>query len=216
SYLARTRGVLFLAAMTIPAAAIGCGWWGDGESDADGDAVTIDIRGRVTGDSPSSDESPEALTREANRLRSYGVAGHAGAFRLYRRAAESGYAPAQNNLGVAYEEGIGVAPDPVKAAYWYRLAARQGIPHAQHSLGTMLLTGRGVDRDIAAGIRWIESAAAQGHAAACADLGRIYAEGRLVKKDPDKAAYWRRKARNLGYSGTEATTQSPDTGQTGN
>src|SRR5690606_41988002 len=44
---------------------------------------------------------------------------------LLRRAAEVGYAPAQNSLGLSYDFGEGVSQDYVEAARWYRAAAEQ-------------------------------------------------------------------------------------------
>jgi len=41
----------------------------------------------------------------------------------------AGDASAQNNLGIGYENGSGVARDPVEAAKWYLLAA--GRSHSQ-------------------------------------------------------------------------------------
>jgi localization factor PodJL len=41
----------------------------------------------------------------------------------FRRAAEQGYAKAQNNLGVMYEHGRGVPQDSIQAHLWYNLAA---------------------------------------------------------------------------------------------
>jgi hypothetical protein len=59
---------------------------------------------------------------------------YAEAFRLYKQAAELGYAPAQNSLGRAYENGLGVAVDQDKAVYWYKAAAKQNHPDAQAAL----------------------------------------------------------------------------------
>ena len=44
----------------------------------------------------------------------------------YRRAAEQGYAGAQFNLGVCYEDGAGVAADARVAAEWLERAAASG------------------------------------------------------------------------------------------
>ena len=45
------------------------------------------------------------------------------AFQLFRRAAERGYAAAQNNLGLMYANGHGVGRDYVWAYAWLDLAA---------------------------------------------------------------------------------------------
>ncbi|SUA35716.1 TPR repeat protein [Neisseria zoodegmatis] len=48
------------------------------------------------------------------------------AFKLYQIAADTGFAPAQYNLGIAYHNGEGVRPDFKEAVKWYELAANQG------------------------------------------------------------------------------------------
>ncbi|MEZ8274090.1 tetratricopeptide repeat protein, partial [Vibrio splendidus] len=52
----------------------------------------------------------------------------------YRKAAEQGYARAQNNLGIMYDEGRGVSQGDKEAVYWYRKAAEQGYARAQNNL----------------------------------------------------------------------------------
>jgi TPR repeat protein len=42
------------------------------------------------------------------------------AVKLYRLAAEQGYAPAQNNLGVMYEKGEGAATDCKEASLLFK------------------------------------------------------------------------------------------------
>jgi TPR repeat protein len=48
---------------------------------------------------------------------------YAAAVSWLRKAAEQGYAPAQNNLGNLYAEGRGVPQDYVQAHVWANLAA---------------------------------------------------------------------------------------------
>ena len=55
----------------------------------------------------------------------------------WRPLAEQGDAVAQNNLGVMYENGQGVAQDFAEALKWYRKSAEQGYVVAQHNLGLM-------------------------------------------------------------------------------
>jgi TPR repeat protein len=57
-----------------------------------------------------------------------------GGARWIRSAAEQGYAPAQYNLGVVSEHGMGVAANPTDAIRWYRAAARQKSAEAQAAL----------------------------------------------------------------------------------
>ena len=64
----------------------------------------------------------------------------------YHKAAEQGYANAQNNLGFMYANGRGVGKDDVQAVVWYRKAADNGLTLAQYNLGTVYATGRGVNK----------------------------------------------------------------------
>ena len=57
------------------------------------------------------------------------------AVKWYRKAAEQGYAGAQNDLGLCYKNGYGVEKNAAKAVEWYRKAAEQGEMHAQYNLG---------------------------------------------------------------------------------
>ena len=56
------------------------------------------------------------------------------AARLYRLAADQGFARGRSNLGRMYENGTGVSKDLAEAARLYRLAADQGDASAQAHL----------------------------------------------------------------------------------
>jgi hypothetical protein len=49
----------------------------------------------------------------------------------YRKAAEQGYATAQNNLGNMYAQGKGVAQDYVQAHMWFNIASANGYANAR-------------------------------------------------------------------------------------
>jgi TPR repeat protein len=51
---------------------------------------------------------------------------YATALRIIRPLAEKGDATAQYNLGVFYDNGLGVTQDHVRALMWFNLAAAQG------------------------------------------------------------------------------------------
>ena len=68
---------------------------------------------------------------------------YAEAVKWYRLAADQGYASAQSNLGIMYDEGRGVPQDYAEAVKWYRLAADQGDADAQINLGSMYANGQG-------------------------------------------------------------------------
>jgi len=78
------------------------------------------------------------------------------------KAAQHGDVFAQYTLGLAYQEGRGVAPDQDKAALWYRRSAEQGHVEAQYALACLLDQGGHADEAHA----WYTKAAVHGHAAA--------------------------------------------------
>ncbi|MDG1833320.1 MAG: tetratricopeptide repeat protein, partial [Verrucomicrobiota bacterium] len=52
--------------------------------------------------------------------------------------AKSGDALAQNNLGVMYNEGLGVNQDIEEAMTWFNTAAEQKLPEAEYNLQALL------------------------------------------------------------------------------
>ena len=62
-----------------------------------------------------------------------GVKDPARAVELFNSAAESGYTPAQRNIGSRYARGDGVPHDRVMALTWLTLAARDGLAAAEES-----------------------------------------------------------------------------------
>jgi TPR repeat protein len=81
---------------------------------------------------------------------------------LIRPLAEKGYAFAQFNLGVLYDQGKGVPQDNALAMQWYRKAAEQGLPQAQVNLAIMYEEGQGVPPDYAQAYFWYALADGQG------------------------------------------------------
>ena len=59
------------------------------------------------------------------------------AAKWYRKAADQGYASAQNNLALMYENGQGVTQSYPEAVKWYRLAADQGYAYAKYRLAEL-------------------------------------------------------------------------------
>jgi TPR repeat protein len=57
-------------------------------------------------------------------------ANYAETVKLYLRAAQHGYVPAQDYLGSMYAYGIGIPADNVQAYFWYDLAAARGERNA--------------------------------------------------------------------------------------
>ena len=65
----------------------------------------------------------------------------------FRKAADSGNALGQYNVGVLFHEGFGVVQNSTQAAKWYRLAADQGYLAAMFNLGLSYGSGEGVPED---------------------------------------------------------------------
>lgn len=93
------------------------------------------------------------------------------AVRWLRRAAETGEAKAQYQLGRFFLEGSEVLQDPTQGYLWMRKAAAAGHVGAQHYLGCMYQEGHGVPRDENEGRRWLKLAAESGNTFAQRRLG---------------------------------------------
>jgi len=111
-----------------------------------------------------------------------------------RAKAETGDAQAQNELGVCYAKGQGVAKDAVEAAKWYRKAAEQNLAEAQLNLGVCYDNAQGVTRDPVEAVKWYRKAAEQNLARAQFNLAFCYDKGQGVVKDQAETAKWYRKA----------------------
>lgn len=67
--------------------------------------------------------------------------------RNLQKAAQSGFAPAQVDLGLRYHAGQGVEVDLERAAYWYSRAAEAGEPRAFDRLAVMHYYGQWFDQN---------------------------------------------------------------------
>jgi uncharacterized protein len=84
------------------------------------------------------------------------------AFRWYAESALAGSPTGQNNVGAAYENGLGCKQNYAQAAKWYRLAAGQGLNVAMSNLAFLYLHGYGMRADKAEALRWFQRGAAAG------------------------------------------------------
>jgi S1-C subfamily serine protease len=107
-----------------------------------------------------------------------------------RARGETGDAGAENDLGVLYDSGNGVARDAAEAVKWFRKAAEQGHAVAQYNLGAKYATGEGVPQDAAEALKWYRAAAAQGYGRAQYNVGIAYANGQAVPRDYVMAAVY--------------------------
>jgi hypothetical protein len=122
----------------------------------------------IVGEYLATKPTPEAMLAKA---RDYAKAGEMGAaFLVFRRAAETGNAPAQLELAAFYDPltappRAGFTPDAARAAEWYERAALAGSAEAQRKLGLLLAKGgTGLPVDAAKAKSWLQQAAAQNDA----------------------------------------------------
>lgn len=73
--------------------------------------------------------------------------------------AAQGFAPAQNNLRVLYDNGRGVPVDYTKGREWFEKAAAQGDAGAQYNLRGFYEFGHGVTQDYVRAYMWYNVAA---------------------------------------------------------
>lgn len=74
--------------------------------------------------------------------------------RRFQRAADQGYAPAQNNLATCLLRGSGCRRNPAAAVRWFRRAARQDNAAAAHNLASCYESGVGVEASVATAMEW--------------------------------------------------------------
>jgi hypothetical protein len=84
------------------------------------------------------------------------------ALREWQPLAESGHRDAQFNLGLLYENGLGVARDDAEALRWYRRAAEAGDAAAQYNVGLFYAMGRGVAPNDVQAYAWLSVALENG------------------------------------------------------
>lgn len=68
--------------------------------------------------------------------------------------ARGGDAVAQNELAIAYSEGLGVKPNQRRAVYWFSQSAEQGYVYGVCNLGLHYAWGIGVRRDLVEALKW--------------------------------------------------------------
>lgn len=114
-------------------------------------------------------------------IEAIGVNDMPAAFKAFLAGAKEGHADSQFNVGVMYEQGIGVAKDDKEAVYWYGKAADQGSSAAQYNLGVLYENGRGTAVNFAKANDLYRKASVQGDALAVGNLGMLYIRGDGVK-----------------------------------
>lgn len=102
---------------------------------------------------------------------------YAAALEQWMPLAEQGNAEAQRNIGIMFQQGLGVPQSDAEAAAWYRRAADSGHARAQLNLGVLYEQGAGVPQDFREAARWYRRAAEQGNVPAKVNLGTMLERG---------------------------------------
>lgn len=105
------------------------------------------------------------------------------AYKEFLTAAKDGHADSQFNVGLMYEQGIGVGKDEKEAVVWYGKSATQGNAAAQFNLGVLYENGRGTAIDYAKANELYRKASVQGDPLAIGNLGMLYVRGQGVKEN---------------------------------
>lgn len=115
--------------------------------------------------SNSMSPSPAHATAFESGLEAYESGDFQNALRHFKIAAARGYVRvgAQHNLGVMYDNGVGVPEDDATAVRWFRQAAEKGYLKSQSNLGLMYANGEGVPRDEVQAYLWFDVAARRGN-----------------------------------------------------
>lgn len=165
-----------------------------------GDEVrnVVIAEGKISEISFEMKTSPEDIYKEGKRY--YCTMDYTKAVKSLIKAAEMGYADAQDLLGNCYYAGNGVEQNYYEAVKWYRKAAEQGNASAQNNLGNCYYFGKGVEQNYYEAVKWYRKAAEQGYDWAQYNLGDCYYSGKGVMQNYYEAVEWYRKAAEQGNS----------------
>ena len=93
-------------------------------------------------------------------------------------ASQQQYGPALHALGVMYQQGHGVNPDPVKAVHWFKQAATYPQPDSYYNLAQLYENGQGTEINLPRAFMLYQKAAKMGHAPSQYNIGLFYYQGR--------------------------------------
>lgn len=109
------------------------------------------------------------------------------AFTSFDKACELGNNEGCQEAGFRYEEGVGVAADPVAGLARFDKACKAGLQRACGALGYYVLTGKGAPADVPRGAQLLGDACDKGSGEACKNLGLLLRDGTILPRDPKRA-----------------------------
>lgn len=149
--------------------------------------------------------TPSLADRFSNGVSAYERGRYVEAARYWEDVASGeNHIAAQYNLGLLYEQGMGVRRNPGKAAHWYRLAAQQGYAPAQFNLGGLHHRGDGIPKNETEAVYWWAQAAQRGFTDAQFLVGVILIKGELVPQNLEDGMTWIKAAAVKGHAKAEA------------
>lgn len=101
------------------------------------------------------------------------------------------FVPAQNYIGLCYNNGRGIEANPFEAYKYFSSAAESHFLDAVYNLAVFYLTEKPNDQIyIEKAVNLLNEAASEYHIGACLKLSELYSEGALVQKDEKKANFY--------------------------
>lgn len=126
--------------------------------------------------------------------------------RTFFEAAIQGKNPReQNNIGLGFLDGIGVAQDRAKAITLFEAAAKQEFADAQFNLAKCYLMGLGVRKNLSKSLSWFCKALGNGNLDSLALMYHISHRGIFVPKDDTFADVYFKVIKNI--AGSEAAAR---------
>jgi len=110
-----------------------------------------------------------------------------------KRSAAQKHAPGQMTLAQLYQDGRGVAKDPIRAHGLMKSAADQGLAEAAYHAGMNYQSGDGVSVDRRKAAQYLEKAAGNGHIPSFLALASLH-----ETTQPERARYWLDQAARKG------------------
>lgn len=133
------------------------------------------------------------------RIHMHGIGGvrkdPAAARKWYGKAADFGFVPALNALGLASRAGVGGPRDARKARDYFQQAAEEGYVPAQFNLAKLYYTGgEGLAPDTRLAGAWFGQAGKAGHARSLYAMARMYDLGEGVPVSQERAIVYYKEA----------------------
>ncbi len=122
------------------------------------------------------------------------------AYELFLEAAVLEVPPAQYEVALMLERGLGCMRNYSEAAFWYEEAAKRGHAEAFNNLGVLYKEGHGVAPDMDRAFQCFKRASETDLPTGHYNLGLMYDQGLGVKQDNDKALELCRRAAHGGHT----------------